>query len=179
MLTVPIHTVFNMLNLCLDTDLASTCQVTIYTNVHLLVIKYNRPTLNTKFYPSFSVFIEENWASWLPFYYQSVLWTGLLYPPTGWRVAGWVGIRAGSWNFVECISLKLLDRFSPFRILWNCLDLKLCNAMAICSFVPYMSMPMGQKHGWIYSIQCFMKSSQPVAVQHHGHLPICLIWACS
>ena len=26
-------------------------------------------------------------------------------------------------NFVECTSLKPMDRFSPFKILWNCLGL--------------------------------------------------------
>ena len=26
-------------------------------------------------------------------------------------------------DFAECISLKLLDRFTPLKVLWNCLDL--------------------------------------------------------
>ena len=40
-------------------------------------------------------------------------------------------------NFAECISQKPLDRISPFHVLWNCLDLKLCNVMVICEFVSY------------------------------------------
>ena len=34
-------------------------------------------------------------------------------------------------DFAEPISLKPLDGFIPFRVLWNCLDLQLCNIMVI------------------------------------------------
>ena len=40
-------------------------------------------------------------------------------------------------DFAECISLKLLEGFSLFEVLWNCQDLKLCNIMVICPFAPY------------------------------------------
>ena len=34
-------------------------------------------------------------------------------------------------DFVEPISLKPLDEFIPFEVLWNCLDLQLCNIRVI------------------------------------------------
>ena len=34
-------------------------------------------------------------------------------------------------DFAETISLKPLDGFIPFEVLWNCLDLSLCNIMVI------------------------------------------------
>ena len=34
-------------------------------------------------------------------------------------------------HFAEPISLKPLDGFIPFEVLWNCLDLQLCNIMVI------------------------------------------------
>ena len=34
-------------------------------------------------------------------------------------------------DFVEPISLKPLDGFIPFEVLWNCLDLQLCNFMVM------------------------------------------------
>ena len=45
-------------------------------------------------------------------------------------------------DFVEYISLKPLDSFSPVKVLWNCLDMKLCNIMVICPLAPY-----GHSHG--------------------------------
>ena len=40
-------------------------------------------------------------------------------------------------DFGERISLKPLDRFSSFKVSWNCLDLWLCNVIVICPFAPY------------------------------------------
>ena len=40
-------------------------------------------------------------------------------------------------DFAERISLKLLDGFTPFKVSWTCLDLKLCNVIVICPFAPY------------------------------------------
>ena len=65
---------------------------------------------------------------------------------------GWRGIvvllRAGGWlvgrlagqlvpDLQECISVKPMDRFNPFEVLMNCLDLKLCNVMVKCPFARY------------------------------------------
>ena len=40
-------------------------------------------------------------------------------------------------DFADCISLKLLDGFTPFKVSWTCLDLQLCNVIVICPFAPY------------------------------------------
>ena len=39
-------------------------------------------------------------------------------------------------DFVECRSLKPLDWFSPFTVLWTCLDFLLCTVIVICLFAP-------------------------------------------
>ena len=49
-------------------------------------------------------------------------------------------LRADRWlvpDFAECISLKHLNGFSQFEVLWNCLDLQLCSILCICPFGPY------------------------------------------
>ena len=44
--------------------------------------------------------------------------------------------------FAECRSLKPLDGLTPFKVLWNCLDLLLCTVILNCPFAPY-----GLAHG--------------------------------
>ena len=39
-------------------------------------------------------------------------------------------------DFAECRSLKPLDWFSPFTVLWTCLDFLLCTVIVICLFAP-------------------------------------------
>ena len=62
---------------------------------------------------------------------------------SGWRDIV-VPVRIGGrlTYFAECISLKPLDGFTPFEVLWDCLDLKLCNVMVIRPCYPY-----GLAHG--------------------------------
>ena len=57
--------------------------------------------------------------------------------PSG--LEGYCHTSLGKWlpDFMECISLKPLDRFSPFKVLRNFLDLKLCGVIVICPFAPY------------------------------------------
>ena len=93
-------------------------------------------------------------------------------------------------DFGERISLKPLDRFSSFKVSWNCLNLWLCNVIVICPFA-HMSLPMGQNlvksgstwarlcrthisetGGWIYAIRSSVELTGPVVVQHHGHLTL-------
>ena len=45
-------------------------------------------------------------------------------------------------DFVECLSPKPLGVFTPFKVLSNCLDLKLCSVIVICSFASF-----GLAHG--------------------------------
>ena len=47
--------------------------------------------------------------------------------------------QAGGWfqTLRNTYLLKPLDGFFPFKVLRNCLDLKLCNVMVICTFAPY------------------------------------------
>ena len=87
----------------------------------------------------------------------------------------------GGPDLVEWISPKLLDRFTPFKVLWNCKDLWLYNVMVIYRFLPHMGLPMGQylvksgttggsdfaEHmslklldGWIYTIETSMELSK-------------------
>ena len=40
-------------------------------------------------------------------------------------------------DILDCISLKLLDGFTPFKVSWTCLDLLLCNVIVIFPFAPY------------------------------------------
>ena len=51
---------------------------------------------------------------------------------------GWVGRQLVPWRLRTLrnayVYLKPMDRFSAFKVLWNCLDLKLCNAMVMCPF---------------------------------------------
>ena len=100
-------------------------------------------------------------------------------------------------EFAECISSKMLDRFTPFKVPWNFLDLKLCNVMVVCPFVPYglsqgpktcqiwhqwgpnNGMHISETTGQIYSIQSSVELPIPVVVQHDRNLPICPIWACA
>ena len=127
--------------------------------------------------------------------------------PSGWR--GIVAhLRADRWlvtDFAECISLKLLNCFSLFKVLWNCLDLKLCNSMISetagriytlwssielprsvvlqqsWSFDPY-DLPMGQNTSLKpldrFSLQSSVELSWPVVEQRYGHLPLWPAWAC-
>ena len=37
-------------------------------------------------------------------------------------------------DLAEPITLKPLDGFTPFEVLWTCLDLNLCNVRVICPF---------------------------------------------
>ena len=39
-------------------------------------------------------------------------------------------------DFAECIPPKPLDGFTPFKVLWNCLDLS-CSIIVICLFALY------------------------------------------
>ena len=43
------------------------------------------------------------------------------------------------WSTGRHISLKPLDKYSPFKVLWNCLDFQFCCVMVICPlpFDPY------------------------------------------
>ena len=96
-------------------------------------------------------------------------------------------------DFAECIlllSLKLLDGFTPFKVLLTCLDL--CTVIVICPFAPYglahwpktcqIRQHLGQtlwnpyllNHWMIYTIWSSMELSRPVVVQHHGHLTLTL-----
>ena len=67
--------------------------------------------------------------------------TFLPFSPPDWRgyCCNSLSVLAGGWlpDFVECISLKSLDGFSLFEVLWNCPDLKLHIVMVICPFAPY------------------------------------------
>ena len=92
-------------------------------------------------------------------------------------------------DFAERISLKPLDGFTPFKVSWTCLDLKLCNAIVICPFATYglvhgpKTCQIGQHLGqtlrdpylwnrWVG--QSSMELSRPVVVQHNGCLTIAL-----
>ena len=59
------------------------------------------------------------------------------------RVGGQAAGRRLVPDFTEHISLKPLGRFSPFEVLRNCLDLKLCNVKVICPFAPYECVKSG------------------------------------
>ena len=94
----------------------------------------------------------------------------------------------------DCISLKPLDGFSPFEVVWNFLLLYLCDIMVVCPFAPY-----GLAHEpktcqicyhWVPDFvepislklldgfTLFWELSRPVVVQCCHHLLICPIWAC-
>ena len=98
------------------------------------------------------------------------------------------------------MSLKPLDGFSLFKVLENCLDMELCNVMAICLFAKYglvhrkktnkknptchgtigaqnLRNDILETAGLIYSVSSYMELSIPVAVQRHRHLSICSILA--
>ena len=82
---------------------------------------------------------------------QGILW-GLMagHPENGtlgllaflkWFFGWWgivITIRAGgrAADLAEPITLKPFDGFTPFEVLWTCLDLNLCNVMANCPFAP-------------------------------------------
>ena len=57
-----------------------------------------------------------------------------LFTPQPSGLEGYCHTGKGGWlsDFMERTSLKPLNGFSLFKVLWNCLDLKLCNIMVIC-----------------------------------------------
>ena len=63
-------------------------------------------------------------------------------------------------DFVELISLKPLDGFIPFEVLWNCLDLQLCNVMLIWHWP------------WIFKVKfgkcCILGMGGPVDMEWKG-----------
>ena len=108
------------------------------------------------------------------------------------RLCEWVG----SWlqtlqnpHLWNCLTIVLL------KLLWNCLNWKLCNVMVIYPFAPYElahgpkpnQMAMGPRlckmyifkiTGWIYTIWRSTEGSRPTVVQCHDHFPICPTWDC-
>ena len=67
------------------------------------------------------------------------------FTPQPFRLEGYCRHRSGgrpAAKLAEPISLQPLDGFSPFKVLWNCLGMKLCTVMVICPFAPY-----GLAHG--------------------------------
>ena len=53
---------------------------------------------------------------------------------------------------LECIYLKLLDGFSLFEVLWNCLHQQLWNCMGICTFAPH-----GPFHAYLVSLSVCLR----------------------
>ena len=75
------------------------------------------------------------------------IWQNITLPFLPLSPLGWRGTILSYWSvpdFAESISLEPLDRYSPFKVLWNCPDPKLCDIMVYCPFA-HMSLPMGQK----------------------------------
>ena len=95
-------------------------------------------------------------------------------------------------DFVEYISPKPLGIITPFKVLLNCVDLKLCYAIVICPFAPY-----GLAHGpktcqiryhWGADFAEYislkqldglhfwgsMELSKPVVVHYHGLMTLTL-----
>ena len=110
----------------------------------------------------------------------------LLLIPAGWRgIVVLVRVSGRLPGFAECISLKLLDRFTPSKVVWNCLDGSVfCVLLRVSS--DYAQPITGQVTEVTYPVIGWAQpeltpskrqKTDPVVVHRHSNLPICTIWA--
>ena len=141
---------------CLDLQLWSICPFDTYGIAH------GPEHISLKLLDGFSRSSVE--LSWLVFVQNHVI-----YPFSTYGLAHCCPFDPyGLAHWSECQYLKLLERFSPFKVLWNCLNLQLCSILCIFPFDPYMGLPMGQiSYLWNHWMVCSFSDLWAEGCWHH------------